>query len=163
MKKFIFIFFLLPFIGFSQSYSNPYTPPIRVDLTVKKAPADFSTSFNEGLRAGAAVRQAAAANRAAEAQQELVEIERERLKQDILDKKRIEELERRRFEEEKRIKEENNPNSILNKFKNSKLKQENEDLKNKLLQMELLLAEKLEKDKLEKNQIDKKKILKKNK
>ena len=54
-------------IGFSQTYSNPYTPPQQVNVTVKKDPNDFSTSFTQGMQAGAAARQAAAANQQAAA------------------------------------------------------------------------------------------------
>jgi hypothetical protein len=63
-----FFLMLLGFISqisYGQSYSNPYTPPVKVDVTVKKDPNDFSTSFNQGMQAGAAARQAAAANNAA--------------------------------------------------------------------------------------------------
>ena len=90
MKTFLLISIFFPIVVLGQSYSNPYNPPIKVDVTVKKAPSDFSTSFNQGMQAGAAVRQAAAAQQSAAAQQELVKIERERLQQDYLEKQRLE-------------------------------------------------------------------------
>ena len=101
MKKYILPLILFPILSIGQTYSNPYTPPIKVDVTVKKNPYDFSTSFNQAMQAGAAVRQAAAANRAAAAQQELVRLERERQEQDLLEKKRIQDLEKKKIEEEK--------------------------------------------------------------
>ncbi len=58
---------IFPAIGMGQSYSNPYTPPVKVDVTVKKNPYDISTSFNQGMQAGAAARQAAAASQQAAA------------------------------------------------------------------------------------------------
>ena len=67
MKKYLLLIILFPIVGMGQSYSNPYTPPQQVNVTVKKDPNDFSTSFNQGMQAGAAVQQAAAANRAAAA------------------------------------------------------------------------------------------------
>lgn len=154
MKKYIFIIIILfPIVITGQTYYGYPKPPIKVDVTVKKEPADFATTLNEGLKARAALQQAEAANRAADVQQEMLELERNRQRQDFLEKKRLQ-------EEEKRIKEDNNPNSILNKFKNTKLKQENEDLKNKLIQMEILLAEKekLEKEKAEAERLEKEKL-----
>ena len=76
MKTFYLIFILFPISGFSQSsYSNPYTPPVKVEVTVKKDPynnsnagTNFTNSYNQA-------RQAAAANKAAESQAELVRIE----------------------------------------------------------------------------------------
>ena len=67
MKKYLLLIILFPIVGMGQSYSNPYTPPQQVNVTVKKDPNDFSTSFTQGMQAGAAVQQAAAANRAAAA------------------------------------------------------------------------------------------------
>jgi hypothetical protein len=67
MKKYLLLIILFPIVGMGQSYSNPYTPPQQVNVTVKKDPNDFSTSFTQGMQAGAAVQQAAAANRAASA------------------------------------------------------------------------------------------------
>ena len=59
-------FFLILFgMIFQISYSQYGTN--NVNVIVKKDPNDFSTSFNQGLQAGAAVQQAAAANRAAAA------------------------------------------------------------------------------------------------
>ena len=68
-----------------------------------------SNSYNQA-------RQAAAANKAAEAQAELVRIENKRLEQEYAEKLRLQELEKKRIEEERRIQEEKNPNSILNKL-----------------------------------------------
>ena len=90
---------------------------------------NFANSYNQA-------RQAAAANKAAEAQAELVRIENKRLEQEYAEKLRLQELEKKRIEEERRIQEEKNPNSILNKFKNANVNRENEELKNKLKQME---------------------------
>ena len=73
MKK-IILFIVLGFnfqIVFGQTYRNPYVAPTKVDVTVKKNPYDFSSSFNQGLQSGAAIQQAAANNRAAQAQQNL--------------------------------------------------------------------------------------------
>ena len=67
MKKYLLILILFPIAGMGQSYSNPYTPPQQVNVTVKKDPNDFSTSFNQGMQAGAAARQAAAASQQAAA------------------------------------------------------------------------------------------------
>lgn len=46
----------------SQTYSNPYPNTTKVEVEVKKNPYDFSSQFNQGIQAGAAARQAAAAN-----------------------------------------------------------------------------------------------------
>jgi hypothetical protein len=61
MKKiFLVLFFSLIFhISYSQYGTN------NVNVTVKKDPNDFSTSFTQGMQAGAAARQAAAASSAA--------------------------------------------------------------------------------------------------
>ena len=64
MKKYLLLIILFPIVGMGQSYSNPYTPPQQVNVTVKKDPNDFSTSFTQGMQAGAAARQAAAASSA---------------------------------------------------------------------------------------------------
>lgn len=68
MKQIIlFIFLGLNFqIVHCQTYANPYVAPTKVNVTVTKSPNDFSTSFNQGLQAGAATRAARAANSAAE-------------------------------------------------------------------------------------------------
>ena len=65
MKKYLTLSILFPLIGLGQSYSNPYTPPQQVNVTVQKNPYDFSSSFNQGMQAGAAARQANAASNAA--------------------------------------------------------------------------------------------------
>ena len=57
-------FFLILFgMIFQISYSQYGTN--NVNVTVKKDPYDFSSSINQGMQAGAAIRQAAAANSAA--------------------------------------------------------------------------------------------------
>jgi hypothetical protein len=61
MKK-IFLLMFFSFI-FQISYSQYGTN--NVNVTVKKDPNDFSTSFTQGMQAGAASRQAAAASSAA--------------------------------------------------------------------------------------------------
>ena len=58
---FLILFGLIFQISYSQYGTN------NVNVTVKKDPNDFSTSFTQGMQAGAAVQQAAAANRAAAA------------------------------------------------------------------------------------------------
>lgn len=68
MKK-IILFILLGFnfqIVQCQTYANPYVAPTKVNVTVTKSPNDFSSSFNQGLQAGAAARAARAADSAAE-------------------------------------------------------------------------------------------------
>ena len=76
MKTFYFLFILFPISGFSQSsYSNPYTPPVKVEVTVRKNPYDFSSIGTNFANSYNQARQAAAANKAAEAQAELVRIE----------------------------------------------------------------------------------------
>lgn len=50
-----------------QTYEHPYVAPTKVEVTVNKSPNDFSSSFNQGLQAGAAARQAAAASEQASA------------------------------------------------------------------------------------------------
>lgn len=67
MKKYLILSILFPLIVLGQSYSNPYTPPQQVNVTVQKNPYDFSSSFNQGMQAGAAARQAAAASQQAAA------------------------------------------------------------------------------------------------
>ena len=166
MKTFYLIFFLFPISGFSQSsYSNPYTPPVKVEVTVKKDPYNYSNAGTNFTNSYNQARQAAAANKAAEAQTELVRIENKRLEQEYAEKLRLQELEKKKIEEERRIQEEKNPNSILNKFKNANVNKENEELKNKLKQMELALAEKekaesvrLEKEKTESERLEKEKV-----
>lgn len=170
MKTFYLIFILFPLSGFSQSsYSNPYTPPVKVEVTVKKDPYNYSNAGTSFTNSYIQARQAAAANRAAESQAELVRIENRRLEQEYADKLRLQELEKKRIDEERRIQEEKNPNSMLNKFKNANVNRENEELKNKLKQMELALAEKekaenerIEKEKAESERLEKEKV-KKNK
>jgi hypothetical protein len=67
MKNTLFILFAVIIYQncYSQTYSNPYTPPTQVNVTVKKEPNDISTSFNQGIQAGNAAQQARAANNAA--------------------------------------------------------------------------------------------------
>lgn len=55
MKKYLLLIILFPIVGMGQSYSNPYTPPQQVNVTVKKDPNDFSTSFTQGMQAGASL------------------------------------------------------------------------------------------------------------
>lgn len=176
MKKLISLILFFPFFGIAQTYTvttqtqgpnySPYTGNGMTTSTSviqqTKTTADYykemqnniTNSTNQAIQANA--QRAAAqiqANAQIEAAQLIIDnqnrIENERKKQL---KKEL--LEKQRLEEEK------NPNSILNKFKNVKLNQENEDLKNKLLQMELLLAEKekIEKERIEKEKNDKEKI-----
>lgn len=64
MKKYIILSFLTQIIGFSQTNSNPNTPK-QVNVTVQKNPNDFSSTFNQGLQTGAAIKQARAAQNAA--------------------------------------------------------------------------------------------------
>lgn len=175
MKKLILLILFFPLFGKAQTYTvttqtqgpnySPYTGNGMTTSTSviqqTKTTADYykdmqnniTNSTNQAIQANA---QRAAAQIQANAQiqaaqlivdnQNRIENERKKqLKKELLEKQRLEE--------------EKNPNSILNKFKNVKLNQENEDLKNKLLQMELLLAEKekLEKQKIENERIEKEK------
>ncbi len=168
MKTFYLLFILFSISGFSQSsYSNPYTPPLKVEVTVKKDPYNYSNAGTSFTNSYNQARQAAAASRVADAQEELVRIQNSRLEQEYAEKARLQELEKKRIEEERRIQEEKNPNSILNKFKNANVNRENEELKNKLKQMELALAEKekveserLEKEKIESERLEKEKAQK---
>ena len=176
MKNLIILIVLFPLFGITQTYTvttqtqgpnysaytgNGMTTSTSV-IQQTKTSADhykdmqnnITNSTNQAIQANA--QRAAAqiqANAQIEAAQLIIDnqnrIENERKKQ--LQK---ELLEKQILEEEK------NPNSILNKFKNLKLNQENEDLKNKLLQMELLLAEKekIEKEKTEKEKIENERI-----
>ena len=64
MKKIIF-FLLISTISIAQNpYSNPYQPPVKVEVTKQTG---YSEAFNAGLKANAATASAAAANRAASA------------------------------------------------------------------------------------------------
>lgn len=163
MKTFYLLFILFSISGFSQSsYSNPYTPPLKVEVTVKKDPYNYSNAGTSFTNSYNQARQAAAASRVADAQEELVRIQNSRLEQEYAEKARLQELEKKRIEEERRIQEEKNPNSILNKFKNANVNRENEELKNKLKQIELALAEneRLEKEKVESERLEKEKAQK---
>jgi len=65
MKKYLVLSILTPVMGFCQTYSNPYTPPIKVEVSVKKNPYDYSSSINQGMQNMSTAIQARAANNAA--------------------------------------------------------------------------------------------------
>ena len=175
MKKYLLLTTLLPIIGLAQSYTITQQPTYGQDpkytpttYTVNQTSTNTAPNVDFGAMTSRAIdtyNQRAAAQAAAN---ENRRIENERLQREYLEKNRIQELEKKKFQEEKRLEEEKDPGSILNKFKNSKLKQENEDLKEKVLQMELILAEKgkleqelLDKEKNEKEKLEKIQIAKK--
>ena len=63
-----YLLLLIPLYSFCQTYSNPYSQPQQVQVTVKEDPyANIGKSFTEGMKAGAAAKaaNAAAANAAA--------------------------------------------------------------------------------------------------
>lgn len=165
MKKHILLIILLPFIGLSQSYTITQQPTYGQDP--KYTPTTYkvnqtSTTTAPNIDFGAM------ASRAIDTYKNR-RIENERQQREYLEKNRLIELEKKKLQEEKRLEEEKDPNSILNKFKSSKLKKENEDLKIKVLQMEMILAEKekadkekAEIDRLEKERIERENSLKKN-
>lgn len=129
------------------AYENPktYTPTTTSAQHIQNMQKDIVNSTSSAIQANS-VRAAAQIQAAAQIRATQLAIEN----QNRIEKERKDEIKKQNLEKQ-RLEEENNPNSILNKFKNSKLKQENEDLKNKLLQMEMLLAkEKAEKENLEK-------------
>lgn len=66
MKKYYFILVVVTFCNIvkGQTYSNPYPTSTKVEVEVKKNPYDFSSQFNQGIQAGAASRQASAAESA---------------------------------------------------------------------------------------------------
>jgi hypothetical protein len=64
MKKLLFILILLPIISNAQ-YTNPYSQPVKVEVTTKKNPYDMSSSINKMWQNNAAGRAANAANRSA--------------------------------------------------------------------------------------------------
>ena len=67
MKKIFFALssiLLVTNLSFSQ-YSNPYSSPKKVEVTVKKNPYDFSGAITSGMQAGAAARAARAQSSAA--------------------------------------------------------------------------------------------------
>lgn len=165
MKKIFLIVILFPFIGFAQTYKVTQEPTYGQDpnytpttYTVKQiTPVTTPNYLGDAMKeAQNKIFQAQQANAQREAQrantQAIID------NQNRIENQRIEE-QKKKLKEQERIEEEKDPNSILNKFKNANLKQENEDLKNKLLQMELLLAEK---EKLEKERIEKENTQKKN-
>ncbi|WP_394776342.1 hypothetical protein [Flavobacterium sp.] len=166
MKKYSLLLIIFPFIGLAQTYTVVQQPTYGLDpkytpttYTVKQtAPAKSPNYVGDALTQ--------VQNNIIQTQQINAQIESERnnTKAIIENQNRIENLriqeQRRSLIEQQRIKEENNPNSILNKFKNADLKKENEDLKNKLMKMELLLAEKdkAENDRAEKERLEKERI-----
>jgi hypothetical protein len=55
------LFLIAPVYCFCQTYANPYTPPQKVEVTVKQDPyANLGNSFAQGMQAGAAARAARA-------------------------------------------------------------------------------------------------------
>lgn len=180
MKKILLLIVVFSFTGFAQTYTvteKPSYMPNTSTYTVKQEgtgayanPKTYidtqsakhyqnlqNTITNSANQASQIYAQRAAAQAVIN---ENRRIEEERQQREYSEKIRLQELEKKKLQEEKRIEEEKNPNSILNKFKNTKLKQENEDLKNKLIQMELLLAEKekAEKEKAETDRLEKEKL-----
>jgi hypothetical protein len=167
MKKHLLFLILFPIIGISQTYKVTTPPTYGKDpryssttFTIEQttaAPAPSPNYVGDALsRVQNNIIQAQQANAQRDAQREHTQAIID--SQNRIESQRILELKNKQIEQE-RIKQESNPNSILNKFKNANLKQENEDLKSKLLQMELLLAEK---ERLEKVRIEKEKAQKKN-
>lgn len=172
MNKLIIIILFFPLLGMSQTYTvtqkpsyipntstyevkqkgtgayeNPkiYTPTTTSAQHLQDLQNNIVNTTNSAMQAYS-IREAAQIQANAQIQATKLAIENQKR----IEKERKDEIKKQNLEKQ-RLEEENNPNSILNKFKNSKLKQENEDLKNKLLQMEMLLAkEKAEKENLEK-------------
>jgi hypothetical protein len=166
MKKHILLTILLPFIGLSQSYTITQQPTYGQDP--KYTPTTYkvnqtSTTTAPNVDFGAMTSRAIDTyNQRAAAQAAINEnrrIENERQQREYLEKNRLIELEKKKLQEDKRLEEEKDPNSILNKFKSSKLKKENEDLK-----MEMILAEKekAEKEKAEIDRLEKERIEREN-
>jgi hypothetical protein len=164
MKKYLIIIFLFPIVGISQTYEittqtkgenyNAYTGTGMTTsvstIQQTKTSADYFQDAQNNII------QAKQANAQREAQRENTQAIIDN--QNRIENQRIQEQKKKHIEQE-RIEEEKDPNSILNKFKNANLKQENEDLKSKLLQMEILLAEK---EKAEKERTEKENTQKKN-
>ncbi len=180
MKKILLLIVIFSFTGFAQTYtvtqkpsymSNTSTYTVKQEGTgsyvnpktyidtqsaqhYKNLQSTISNSFNQASQIYA---QRAAAQAVINNQNR---IENERKQIEYNENLKLQELEKKRLQEEKRKEEENNPNSILNKFKNAKVNKENEDLKIKLMQMEELLAEKekAEKEKAELERLQKEKL-----
>jgi hypothetical protein len=155
MKNFLLVIIALPFIGLAQNFTVTKQPSYGLDpkytpttYTVKQTGAAISTN-----PVGDALNQVQQNLNAQRATSQVIDnqnrIEDERRQREKLEINRLKELEDRRIREDRKIQEEKNPNSILNKFKNLNLKEENDNLKDEVLQLKLLLSEK-EKD-LKKN------------
>jgi hypothetical protein len=128
--------FLLSFNGIVAQIQQQ---PIKVQVEIVKPPLSLSEAWNKGVNDATErnYKQAIIAN-----ENRRIELEEERQEMQYAVQQRLYKLELIRVQEQKRINEENDPNSILNKAKNNNLKLENEELKNKLKQLELLLLEK---------------------
>jgi hypothetical protein len=150
-SKYIFLIFLFCNSVFAQYYNNP----IKVQVEVIKPPISFSEAWNKSLNEAT---ERNYKNSIIRSENRRIELEEESQAFLFAEQKRLNELQSKQVEYQKKINEENDPNSILNKAKNNKLKLENQELKNRLIQIELLLSEKeknekeaLEKLKLKKN------------
>lgn len=134
-SKYIFLIFLFCNSAFAQYYNNP----IKIQVEVKKPPISFSEALNKSLNEA---NERNYKNSIIRSENRRIELEEENQAFLIAEQKRLNELQLQQVENQKKINEENDPNSILNKARNNKLKLENQELKNRLIQIELLLSEK---------------------
>jgi hypothetical protein len=158
MKKYFLILILFSVIVNSQTYTitkNPtygqYTPSTYTVKQTKTAADYIRESSDNTVKAI----QASAERRAIRESAEIQARAQVNSTQSIIDNQNRIEEERKQEQkkellEKRRLEDENNPNSILNKFRNANLKKENEDLKNKLIIMEALLKEKSENQSIKK-------------
>ena len=151
--KYIFLMFIFSNSISAQYYNNT----LKVQVEIVKPPISFSEAWNKGLN-DAADRNYK--NSIINAENRRIEIEEENHAFLYAEQKRLNELQLKQVKEQKKLNEENDPNSILNKARNNNLKKENQELKNRLIQIESLLAEK---EKLEKLKLENEKTLKENK
>jgi hypothetical protein len=107
--------------SYSGAYSNPQMYDRSIDASNQQRQAyqnmfdKITNSTNQAIQAQA---QRAAYQAVINNQNRL---ENERLEREYQEKLRLQEIEKKRLQKEKRIEEEKNPNSILNKFKNAKI------------------------------------------